>query len=354
MNPAATSTDPTRRGIDTLGMFDATAALPEQVESAIQAGLDVEGLPDGDGVANIVVLGMGGSGVAGDLLAALGQQFLPVPVVVAKGYDAPSFIDPTTLVFALSFSGDTEETLQAAEEAQAFGARVISVSRGGQLADRAEEWGTPHIEIPGGIPQPRAGLGALVVPPLVVLERLGLFAGADEWARAAVVQLRRRRDQLVADANPAADLARRIGRRLPIVYGASAIGAVAANRWKTQVNENAKVAAFANAVPELCHNEIAGWGQHGDLTRQVFELVLLRHDDEHPQESRRFDLVASVMEEVVGDIHTVRAEGDGPLAQLLDLVLFGDFVSLHLAAQEGLDPGPVPVLDEIKAALSHG
>jgi glucose/mannose-6-phosphate isomerase len=86
----------------------------------------------------------------------------------------------------------------------------------------------------------------------------------------------------------------------------------------------------------------------------VFQLVLLRHDDEHPQESRRFDLVAGLMEEVVGDIHTVRAEGDGPLAQLLDLILFGDFVSLHLAGQEGLDPGPVPVLDEIKAALSHG
>ena len=349
------ATDPTRRGIDTQGMFDATAAMPEQVEAAIEAGATVEGLPDGEGIANIVVLGMGGSGVAGDMLAALGEQFLPVTVVVAQWYDAPSFIDPTTLVFALSFSGNTEETLQAADEAQTSGARIVAVSRpDGQLAERADEWGVPHIPIPDGIPQPRAGLGALAIPPLVVLERLGLFAGAEEWARAAVTQLRRRRDQLVPDANPAAELARRIGRSLPIIYGASATGAVAATRWKTQVNENAKVPAFANAMPELCHNEVCGWGQHGDLTRQVFQLVLLRHDDEHPQDTRRFELVAGVMEEVVGAIHTVQAEGDGSLAQLLDLTLFGDFVSLHLAAQEGLDPGPVPILDEIKAALSHG
>jgi glucose/mannose-6-phosphate isomerase len=349
------TTDPTRRGIDTQGMFDATASMPEQVEAAIEAGASVEGLPEGEGIANIVVLGMGGSGIAGDLLAAVGQQFLPVPVVVAKGYDAPSFIDPTTLVIALSFSGNTEETLQAADEAQTSGGRIVAISRAdGQLAERALDWGAPHIPIPEDIPQPRAGLGALAIPPLVVLERLGLFPGADEWARAAVTQLRRRRDQLVADANPAAELARRLGRSLPIVYGGSATGAVAAARWKTQVNENAKVPAFANAMPELCHNEVCGWGQHGDLTRQVFQVVMLRHDEEHPQEARRFALVAAVMDEVVGAIHSVQAEGDGSLAQLLDLVLFGDFVSLHLAAQEGLDPGPVPVLDEIKAALAHG
>jgi glucose/mannose-6-phosphate isomerase len=346
--------DPTRRGIDTLGMFDATARLPEQVAAAVELGRAVEGLPDGDSIANIVVLGMGGSGVAGDLLAAVGQQFLPVPVTVVKGYDAPSFIDRTTLVFALSFSGDTEETLQAVDEAQTSGASIVAVARGGQLADRAGEWGVPLIGVPDDIPQPRAGLGALAVPPLIVLERMGLFPGAEGWVDSAVTQLRRRRDQLVADENPAEGLARRVGRCLPIIYGASATGAVAATRWKTQCNENAKVAAFANAVPELCHNEIAGWGQHGDLTRQVFHLVLLRHDDEHPQEARRFDLLAGLMEEVVGDIHTVRAEGEGSLAQVLDLMFFGDFVSLHLAAQEGLDPGPVPVLDEIKAALSHG
>jgi glucose/mannose-6-phosphate isomerase len=125
-------------------------------------------------------------------------------------------------------------------------------------------------------------------------------------------------------------------------------------RWKTQMNENAKFPAFWNAQPELCHNEIAGWGQHGDLTRQAITIVALRHDFEHPQVMRRFELVFRMVDEVVAGILEVRARGEGQLAQLLDLMLVGDFVSLQLAMNEGIDPGPVPALDEIKIALKEG
>jgi glucose/mannose-6-phosphate isomerase len=171
------------------------------------------------------------------------------------------------------------------------------------------------------------------------------------WIDAAVEQLRRRRDELVADANPAKDLARRIGRQLPIVYGGGGLGGVAALRWKNQFNENAKVPSFSNQIPELCHNELCGWGQHGDVTRQVFRLIDLRHDFEHPQVMRRFELVDEMVDEVVAEIEEVRAEGEGALAQLFDLVLFGDFVSLHLAYQSGVDPGPVAVLEWMKERL---
>lgn len=340
--------------LDTLGMFGATAALPEQVETAVKVGLEADRLPAHEDIANVLVLGMGGSGVAGDLIAAISRQFVAVPVVVSKDYDAPSFVDETTLVIALSFSGNTEETLTAVQEARLAGGRVMAVCGGGELGDLAEEWRAPVLAIPDGIPMPRVGIGALAVPPLIALERMGLFPGAGEWVAAAVEQLKTRRDKLVQPDNDAEELARRIGRTLPLIYSAADIGAVAAARWKAQCNENAKIPAFANVIPELCHNEICGWGQHGDLTRQAFSLVLLRHDDEHAQESRRFDLVADVIDEVVSDIHTVEAQGDGVLAQLFDLILFGDFMSLHLAAQEGLDPGPVPVLDQLKAALARG
>ncbi len=350
---AGDATDPTRRGIDTLGMYDAVAGLPEQVERAVEVAQHVDGLPDGERVANVLLLGMGGSGVAGDVIAAVAQQFMAVPVVVAKGYDAPSFVAPDTLVIPLSFSGDTEETIQAAQEAQVNGGAILAVCSGGALADLADEWGAARLPVPADIPMARAALGALAVPPLVALERMGLFPGALEWVAKAVVQLKQRRDQLVADANPAAELARRIGRTLPVIYGAGGIGSVAASRWKTQCNENAKVPAFAGVVPEMGHNDISGWGQHGDLTRQVFQMVLLRHDEEHPQESRRFALVAEVLDEVMGAVHTVRAEGDGALAQLFDLVLFGDFLSLHLAGQEGIDPGPVSAVDDLKRALGE-
>ena len=138
-----------------------------------------------------------------------------------------------------------------------------------------------------------------------------------------------------------------------MVYGAGLSGEVVATRWKGQFNENPKVPSWANRIPELMHNEICGWAQHGDVTRQMISLIALRHDFEHPNVSRRFDFVASVCDEVVADIHTVRAEGDGRLAQLMDLVLQGDLVTLHLAARAGVDPGPIAVLDDLKEWLRN-
>jgi glucose/mannose-6-phosphate isomerase len=337
--------------LDTLGMFDAAARLPEQVAEAVQRAQDAGPLPERAGIEHVVVLGMGGSGIAGDLLAAVAGPFMPVPVVVSKNYVPPAFVGDGSLVFAISFSGDTEETVDAASEAALQGARIVAITSGGELERLARSWGAPVVGLPVDITMPRAAIGALAVPALVVLEEIGLFPGASQWISLAVDQLRHRRDQLITDGNVAELLARQIGRTLPIVYGAGDLGAVAALRWKAQCNENAKVPAFHNTIPELCHNEICGWGQHGDLTRQVLSLVNLRHDHEHPQDSRRFDLVAEIADEVVNQVLEVRAAGDGALAQLLDLVIVGDFVSLHLAAQEGIDPGPIPVLEQLKASL---
>jgi glucose/mannose-6-phosphate isomerase len=340
--------------LDSEDMFGVTARFPEQVAAAADQAKGIGGLPDHDTIDNVVVLGMGGSGIAGDVLAAVGGPFVSVPVVVAKGYAPPSFVGPGTLCFAVSFSGETEETIEAAQAAAAAGARMVVVCRDGQLAELAPSWQAPHVAVPDDIPQPRAGLGALAVPLLVLLEEVGLFPGASSWIDAAVTQLQARRDQLVSPAkSPAVDMARTIGRTVPLVAGAGPIGSVAALRWKTQVNENAKAPAFATTIPEMCHNEVCGWGQHGDMSRQVFTLVELRHDEEHPQESRRFELVReAIMAEVVHDVVEVRAEGEGPLAQLLDLILYGDYVSLHMATQEGIDPGPVPVLVDLKRSLA--
>jgi len=337
--------------LDSQGMFDAAAGLPEQVDAAVKVATAAGNLPSRNEIESVVVLGMGGSGVAGDLCAAIAGPFMPVPVLIQKGYAPPQFVNDSTLVFAVSFSGNTEETIEAASMAAMAGGHMVVVSRGGQLGDLAAGWGGTHIPIPDDIPQPRAGLGALSVPLLIVLEKVGLFPGATQWVGDAVDQLRARRDQLIKDGNDAQELALRIGRDLPLIYGGGSLGGVAAMRWKTQFNENAKVAAFWNSLPELTHNEICGWGQNGDVTRQVFRLITLRHDHEHPQIARRFELVAGAMDEVVDAIDEVWAEGEGALAQLLDLIMMGDFVSLYLAAQEGIDPGPVPILDEIKAAL---
>ena len=210
------------------------------------------------------------------------------------------------------------------------------------------------VPVPTDIPQPRAALGAMAIPPLVLLEEIGLFPGPRSGSTRPSTSSGRRRDELVRPGNLAEEVARRIGRTIPLVHSSGDLGAAAALRWKAQVNENAKCPAFFNVYPELCHNEVAGWGQHGDATRQLITLVNLRHDAEHPQVSRRFDLVAEVLREVVADVIEVRAAGEGDLAQLLDLALIGDFVSLHLAGNEGIDPGPIPVLDEMKQQLRQG
>jgi glucose/mannose-6-phosphate isomerase len=340
--------------LDSLGMFDATASLPEQVFDAAARTHGVGGLPDRERVEHIVVLGMGGSAVAGDVLAAAAGPFLPVPVIVSKGYELPTFVGESSLVFAISFSGDTEETVEAASSAAVEGAKLVVVTAGGELGKLAESWGVPVIGVPSEIPMPRAAVGAMAIPPFIVLEEMGLFPGAQQWVDFAVEQLRQRRDELVSDGNVAAALASRIGRTMPLVYGGGLIGEVAAKRWKNQVNENAKAPAWWNVHPELCHNEAQGWGQHGDVTRQILTLVNLRHEFEHPQVMRRFEVVSEILDEVVAGVETVEAEGEGQLAQLLDLMLVGDFVTLHLAAQEGIDPGPIDTLAAIKKAVVEG
>ena len=338
--------------LDSLDMHGVISRFAEQVRTAAEAVRNLDGLPEHDQIDSVVVLGMGGSGIAGDVLTAVGGPFVPVPMVVTKGYAPPSFVGPGTLCFAVSFSGDTEETVEAAEAAASAGARMVVVARGGALADAAPGWGAARVPLPDDIPMPRAGLGAMAVPLLLVLEQVGLFPGASGWVDAAARQLEARRDQLNLPDSKARSVARTIGRTIPLVLGGGPLGAVAAQRWQKEIQENAKAPAFASAIPEFCHNEICGWGQNGDMTRQVFTLVELRHDEEHPQETRRFDLIRDLMAEVVHEVVEVRAEGEGPLAQLFDLMLFGSYVSLHMAEQEGIDPGPIPVLDEIKRALA--
>ena len=340
--------------LDSVGMFALTAGLPEQVEEAAARAAEAAAAIEPIDVSNVVVLGMGGSGITGDVVAAVSDPLLPVPVVVSKSYECPAFVGPESLVFAISASGETEETVQAATDAEAAGANLVAVTGGGTLAALADAWGAPVIPVPAGIPQPRAALGALAIPPLVVLARLGLYRGGASWIASAVEQLKRRRDEIEAagDASGPAAVARSIGRTVPLVHGGGLVGAAAAQRWKTQINENAKAPAFWAVQPELCHNEVCGWGQNGDVTRQVVTAVALRHEGEHPQVGRRFELVGEILREVVAEVVEVQAAGDGDLAQLLDLIIFGDYVSLYMAVQAGIDPGPVPMLGELKEALA--
>jgi glucose/mannose-6-phosphate isomerase len=340
---------------DSLGYVDAITKLPEQLDAAheLAAAVDLGGLPAADEIDSIAVLGMGGSAISGDVLAAVGSS-LPVPVVVLRQYRTPAFIGPKTLVFAMSYSGNTEETVSMARGAFAAGAPVVTVSCGGALDALAAEHGGIRMACPTGL-MPRAALGALLAPLFVVPFRLGLFPEAHASLVTAQEQLARRREQCRVEVtgvkNPARELARKIGRTVPLVHGGGALGAVAARRWKCDVNENAKAPAFWAAYPEANHNEICGWGQQGDVTRQVLTLVQLRHGYEHERLAKQIAITRDLVEEVFVQVLEVEAEGESRLAQVLDLMYLGTWASTYLALDNDVDPGPIDAIAQLKAAL---
>jgi glucose/mannose-6-phosphate isomerase len=335
--------------IDSLGFRDAVLGLPEQLSAAVRA-LPVTGdLPSHDEIANILVLGTGAAGWVGDLLAAVVGPFLPVPLVVHKGFDPPSFVDESTLVVAISASGDSPEVASATQYVTEAGGRLFAITSGGTLGALADAIEAPTVYLPraaSGTPvPPRARVGALAVPALLAFESLGMFPGGRDWIGAAIAQLKDRRSRLGGPDDEVARVAKAIAGTMPVIYGGGLLGGAAATRWKAQLNQSAKTPAFAGELPDVVHGELAGWGQHGDITRQVLSLVLLRHDDEPPEVAEQFAAVETWTDEVMSTIVTVQAEGDGALAQLLDLVFIGDLVSLDLAERAGIDPGPTPVIN---------
>jgi len=342
---------------DSLNFVAAVEGLPEQLAAAHEAAAsaDFGGLPRAEDVRNIAVLGMGGSGISGDVFGAAFGDELAVPVTTVRGYDAPAFVGPGTLAFAMSYSGSTEETLSASRQAVERGATLVAVSTGGALAEIARSAGGLHLPCPPGY-MPRAALGTLIAPLVVTAFKAGLLQSGHAQLVGAQQQLARRRDavapSVVGTKNEARELARKIDRTIPIVYGGDELGRVAALRWKLELNENAKAPAYSNAYPELDHNEICAWGQHGDVTRQIFTLVELRHGYEHAQTARRFDITREIIAEALHQVLAVEAQGEGRLAQLLDLVYMAAWVSCYVAEQNDVDPGPIPAIDELKRALA--
>jgi glucose/mannose-6-phosphate isomerase len=342
---------------DSLNFLAAVEGLPEQLAAAHEAAgrVHADRFPSPEVIRNIVVLGMGGSGISGDVVAAAFNDELPVPVQVLKQMRTPAYVGPGTLAFAMSYSGDTEETVSMAQSAVRAGAQLVAVSRGGALAQLAHDAGALHLPCPDGY-LPRAAIGALVAPLVVTLFRLGFAPGGHANLVEAQRQLAARRDKckpaVEGAANPAREIARKIDRTFPLIYGGGALGGVAAYRWKCDVNENAKAPAFWHQLPELDHNEICAWGQHGDVTRQLITVIELRHGYEHERLGPRFDMTLEIIEEALHQVICVEAEGEGRLAQLLDLIYVGDWVSCYLALDNDVDPGPIDAIFELKSRLA--
>ncbi len=338
--------------LDSAGMWDAASALPEQLTGALETARRVFGptaTVDAEPLRAVVGIGVGTAATACDVVAALAGPALGVPFVVWRGDAVPAFVGPGCLVLAASCGAESPETLTAVREAMARGARVVGVGSDGELARLAAASGFPWCPVGVEGAAARAALGAATVSMLGALSAEGLLPDCASSVAAAADLLGRRRDASGPERGVAGDLARRIGRTIPLVYGWSGVGAVAARWWKSCVNLDAKSPSFAAELPALAYDEVAGWGQGGDITRQTVTLVLLRHDDEEAPVAALFDAVRDATEEVMADVLEVWAEGADDLARFFDLAFVGQLVALELAAREGVDPGPVPAVDEAHA-----
>ncbi|HEY7667383.1 MAG TPA: bifunctional phosphoglucose/phosphomannose isomerase [Actinomycetota bacterium] len=342
------------RSGDPQDMLGAVLGLPRDCRAAFDASRAIGDLPTADGATAVLFCGMGGSAVAGDVVRSVFRGRLGVPVEVNRSPVLPEYAGPHTLVVCSSYSGNTAETLASFREAVVRGCRVLVITSGGTIADEASTAGIPVVPVPGGA-QPRAALGHLGFASLGALASTGLLPRLEDDVSEAIDRVA---DVMAGSApgvpterNPAKGLATRIADRTPVIWGADGIGAVAAMRWKTQLNENAKIPAWWSSMSELDHNELVGWAdRNGDRSF----VIALRHADEDPELPPRFPLSLDVARGAGALTDEVWGEGASPLAQLMSLIAVGDLTSVYVALAHAIDPTPVEVIERLKAALAGG
>jgi len=347
--------DPGRIGAnDPSGMHKNIEGLPEQIEDADRIGRTTRLTVSGEGVTSVVILGMGGSAIGGEIVSSCLADRLAVPALVVRDYTLPGFVGRDTLALASSYSGNTEETLSAYRAATERGARVVCSTTGGELARLAGENDHDLFVIPPGLP-PRAAIGYGVILPLLLLSRLGL---APDPGREVADAVRGIRSAIAAlgpasppGANPAKELALWLEGRIPVIYGAAPRTSVIASRWCGQLSENAKLVAHRHELPEMNHNEIVGWSGALPLDGRA-RVVFLRDEEDHPRVSKRFGITREAIARAGAGVRDVASSGDGRLARLFSLIVLGDLVSLYLAALAGVDPTPVASIDKLKKALA--
>jgi glucose/mannose-6-phosphate isomerase len=334
---------------DRAGMLGDVLAQPHQLGDALwraeSAGVRSRDLPGG-----LVVCGMGGSAIGGDLaVAALGDRATR-PIATVRGYGLESWTAPDSMVLCASYSGNTEETLACYDAAGAAGTQRVALTTGGQLAEMARAEDVPVIGAPAGI-QPRAAVLYMTVGALECAALCGAAPGLRseiDTAAALLGSLVGEWGPDAADDSQAKTIARNLLGAVPVVHGAGPTAAVA-RRWRTQINENAKAAAFWSELPEADHNEICAW-ERGRETAPLVGVFLV-DPDQHPRVHSRIELTAAEIERAGAPVIRVEARGGSRLERVLSLVLLGDLVSVYLAVLEGVDPTPVQPIERFKAAL---
>jgi glucose/mannose-6-phosphate isomerase len=349
--------------VDEHKMLKLLMEFPQQYEKALHLARDFKPNKSFGKIGNIVISGMGGSAIGGDLLRSLFIDKCSVPITVNRNYTIPGFVDDKTLFIAVSYSGNTEETLSAFEKAIERGAQSVALSSGGALKTIADNKGFPHVlvpnhpEFPEKKIQPRCAFGYLFIPPVMLLSKLELISDPSSQIEAAINLLSDTAGEISpeipAEDNEAKQIAQVVYHKLSVIYASQSYFDIVAMRWKGQFNENSKAMAFHNVIPEMNHNEIVGWGVPRDITRRCV-VIFLRDDgggEVARKISKRMDITRDLIAAEDAHVMSIDAKGESPLAKALYLIYLGDFASYYLALLNSVDPTPIKRIDLFKEML---
>ncbi len=340
--------------LDKSDMLARIRAIPDHFRQASVDNAEVEIPFRSEEIDNILVAGMGGSAISGDVARSLAAETATLPIQVNRNYDVPGWVGPRTLVVVSSYSGNTEESLSAFEQAERAGAKIVCVTSGGRLGEQAQAAGLPVFSLPGGYP-PRTALVFLTLPLLRVLHSLGQIEEYD----AAVEETCAVIEELWQNYSPQSDpkhnvplhIALQCDGLMPIIYTCSGLLEVAGVRWRGQFSENAEVLAFSNTFPEMNHNEIVGWGLHPELDKTM-QVIYLRDRGDHTRNQMRMDIVREIIETTSNPVLEVWSAGESNLARLFSTIFVGDLASFYAAMVNGVDPTPVETIDYLKKSLA--
>jgi glucose/mannose-6-phosphate isomerase len=342
--------DITRR--DPKGMSIWIADFPKQIEQAVRIGKESKIKLNVKGIQNIVLTGLGGSAIGGDLLRSYLAEELKVPFMVNRNYVLPEFVGKNTLVIVSSYSGNTEETISAHKDAIKKKARVLCISTGGETSKMAKKFKQPWIQIPPGL-SPRAALGYSFFPLLVVFGKLGLIKSKDKDIK-ETIQLLKTKAALYSNPESAENaplkLAERIKGKFPVIYSPTEHLDTINIRWRGQIAENAKQLSSGHVLPEMNHNELVGWKILTDLMKQM-HVIFLKDVGTHKRVAIREEITKHIVAQYAGMVTEVTSEGKSLLARMFSLIHFGDWVTLYLAILNNEDPEPVAVIDFLKGEL---
>lgn len=339
--------------VDPTAMYSWICDFPLQVEDAVRIASKASFRLNTRGITSIVLSGMGGSAIGGDLVRSYLSEELKVPFAVSRFYTLPSYVGSKTLVIISSYSGNTEETLSSYRDAIRRKAKVLCITTGGEVERLARKHNHACIKVPPGL-QPRAALGYSLFPLLIALARLGFISSQQRDIKETIIGLKFRSQiyrNPLSPGNLPLKVARHLHGRLPIFYSAADHLDAVNVRWRGQVSENAKQLAYGNVLPEMNHNEIVGWKVDPELMKKM-TVVFLRDRGTHPRVRLREEITMRIVKSYASDVLEVRSEGRSLLARIISLVYLGDWVSYYLAILNKQNPTPVSVIEYLKNELA--